>query len=286
MFLISNDKSADLADGVSKILGIKKGDVEKKVFPDGEIYVRILSEIADQSFAVVHTTQTNDDLIELILTLSALSGGGAKNIVCVIPHMIYQRQDSAFFPGEAVSAEVVVRMIEEYCDEILLVNAHFLERGGVFEFAGTKIRNLDAFPLLGGYFSDVKNLVIVSPDEGSMHYAKAAADAVGCPYDHLVKTRLDGETVEMSPKDLDVGGKNIVILDDIISTGGTMKTAAQRLLDQGAKKVVLGCVHGVFTKGFDVFEGYDVVCTDSLPTPLSKISLAPVISEALEDYLK
>jgi ribose-phosphate pyrophosphokinase len=143
------------------------------------------------------------------------------------------------------------------------------------------VNNLDAFPLLGKYFESKKNLVIVSPDQGSKEYAKAAADAVGAEYDYLIKKRLDGENVEMQPKELDVNGKNIVILDDIISTGGTMMRASEKLKEQGAESVSLGCVHGVFTKGTDIFGDTEVVCTDSLPTPLSKVSLAPIIIKNL-----
>ena len=102
--------------------------------------------------------------------------------------------------------------------------------------------------------------------------------------DHLVKHRIDGETVEMQPKKLDVSGKNVVILDDIISTGGTMMKAADMMKKQGAKKVFIGCVHGVFAKGTDIFRGYDVVCSNSLPGKFSKVSLAPVIIEELKRH--
>jgi len=282
MIIFSNQKSDALAKEVASGLRAELGVKERKVFPDGELYVRLMTPVKGQEVVLIHTTQNNDDLVELILTLSALKENGAKRITCVVPHMIYQRQDESFLEGEAVSAKVVLNLIDQFADRIITINAHFMDNGGEGKFGGVKVTNLDAFPLLGKHFSGVKDLVIMSPDEGAMKYAEAAGRAVGCPYDYLIKKRIDGENVEMQPKKLSVSGKNVVILDDIISTGGTMKKAAEMLKSQGAKKVYLGCVHGVFTKGTDIFKGTDVVCTNSLPTPLSKVSLAPVIIEKLK----
>ncbi len=282
MFVFYNQKSEALAKEVAKAVGAHLGRKEVKVFPDGEIYVRILDKPLKKMAVVIHTTQNNGDLIELFFTLSALREAGAHCVRCIIPHVIYQRQDEAFKEGEAVSAKIVLNLINRYADEIITVNAHFLDKGGKYTFGGVKVLNLDAFPLLGQHFKGIPNLAIIAPDEGAMHYAEAAGKAISRPYDHLIKKRIDGETVEMQPKKLDVKGKNVVILDDIISTGGTMIKAAEMLKKQGAESVRLGCVHGLFTKGTNIFGKLEVVCTDSLPTKLSKVSLAPVIIGALK----
>jgi len=281
MLIFSSEKSEKLAEEVIISLSAHKGEIERKVFPDGEVYVRILTPVKGKSVTLIHTTQNNDDLIELILTLSALKDAEAEKITCIIPHMLYQRQDTSFQKGEPISAKVVLRIIDTYADEIVTINAHFLDKPGKTRFEGVRITNLDAFPLIGNYFRDLENLIIVSPDEGSKDYAKEACSEVGCPHDHLVKKRLNGETVEMLPKQLDVVDKNVVILDDIIATGGTMVKAAEFIKTQGAKEVYIGCVHGVFTKGIEVFGPLGVVCTNSLPTKLSKVSLAPVIVEGI-----
>ncbi len=281
MIIFHSQKSGGLAKAVAKGLGAETGEIERKVFPDGEIYIRLMNSVSGEDTALIHTTQTNDDLVELILILSALKDNRARRITCVVPHMIYQRQDEAFLEGEAVSAKVVLKILKSFADEIITANAHFMDEAGRGKFGGVEVTNLDAFPLLGAHFRGVKDLVIVSPDEGSMHYAEAAAKAVGCPYDYLIKNRINGETVEMQPKKLNVKGKNVVILDDIISTGGTMVKAAEFLKKQGAKGVYLGCVHGVFTKGIDIFKGLEVISTDSIPNKLGKVSLAPVIIQAM-----
>ncbi len=282
MIIFHSRKSEPLAREVAAGSKADLGKAERKVFPDGEIYVRLLTPVKGEESALIHTTRTNDDLVELVLTLSALRDNGAKTVRCVVPHMMYQRQDSAFEEGEAVSARTVLGMLDKYADEIITVNAHFLEKAGKSSFGGVEVTNLDAFPLLGAHFKGVKDCVILSPDEGSMHYAAAAAEELGCPSDYLVKKRLDGETVEMKPKELDVGDKSAIVLDDVIATGGTMMKAAEMLGKQGAKKVYLGCVHGVFAKGLDAFKAEEVICTDSLPTKASRVSLAPLVAEALE----
>ena len=282
MIIFSNKKSGALAAGVAKALKMPLGEKEVKVFPDGEVYVRILTKVSGKRVIIIHTTRTNEDLVELLFTMSALREAGARAVVCVVPHLIYQRQDHEFLKGEAVSAKVVLNLISRYADYIYMVNAHFLEKGGKARFGGVALMNLDAFPLLGKHFQSVKDLVIIAPDQGAEHYAEAAGKAVGCPYDHLIKHRIDGEHVKMQPKKLNVAGKNVLILDDIISTGGTMIKAAEMLKEQGAKSVRIGGVHGIFSKGMGIFKGFEVVCTDSLPTPVSDVSLAPLIAEAMK----
>ncbi len=282
MLLFCNQRSRELGERVAKDIGTEIGEIERKRFPDGEMYIRVGERVKGEDVVLVHTTKDNNDLVELILTLSALRENGAERIVCVIPYMLYQRQDTVFLEGEAISAKAVLMMINEFADNIAVVNAHFLERGGRFKFGGVEVENMNAFPLLGGYYKGVENAVVFSPDEGSMHYARSAAEVIGCEYDHLVKKRIDGETVEIQPKKLDINGKNAIILDDIISTGGTMKRAAEELIKQGAKSVHIGCVHGVFAKGVDMFSGMDIVCSDTLPTPFSCVSVAPLVVDLVE----
>jgi len=283
MLLFASQKSGALGKRVAAGLNTRLGKIEKEVFPDGEIYIRILEDVSGRDCVLVHTAEDNDDIIELILVLSALAENRAKRITCIIPYLAYSRQDKAFKPGEAVSAQVILKIIDSFATEIVLLNAHFLGKPGRFEFGGVKITNLDAFPLLAKYFSKVKDAVVIAPDEGTLQYAADAAKVIGCPSDYLIKKRLSGEDVEMKPKNIDISGKNAIILDDIISTGGTVVKALEKLKSQGAAGGYAGCVHGVFSKGTRMFGSLnEVVCTDTIPGDLSKISVAPL----LIDFLK
>jgi ribose-phosphate pyrophosphokinase len=282
MIIISNENSKELASELASITKFKLGKIEKKTFPDGEIYVRILDDVRGHDVAVISTTQSNEDIIELLLTLSALKDNGAKRIFCVLPYMAYSRQDHAFLPGEAISAKTVLTLISTYADKIATINAHFFEKPGNQDFMGIEVENLDAFVLLAKHFKSLSNPVLIAPDEGAMHYAKIAANEMSCDYDHLIKKRLSGEVVEMQPKELDISGKSVIILDDIISTGGTMVKASEKLKESGAKDVHIGAVHGVFSKGTKMFSGLDVVSTNTIQNPLAKVSVAPVIAEFLQ----
>ena len=281
MIILSNEKTSELASELADTTSHKLGKIEKKTFPDGELYVRILTDVANQDVAVISTTQSNEDLIELLLTLSALKDNGVKKILCVLPYMAYSRQDHAFLPGEAISAKTVLTLISAYADKIATINAHFFEEPGKQDFMGIEVENLDAFILLAKHFKSLSDSLLIAPDEGAMHYARIAAKEIGCDYDHLIKKRLSGELVEMQPKELDINGKSIIILDDIISTGGTMVKASEKLKESGAKDVHIGAVHGVFSKGIKMFSGLDVVSTNTIKNPLAKVSVAPIIAEFL-----
>ncbi|MBN2518433.1 MAG: ribose-phosphate diphosphokinase [Candidatus Altiarchaeota archaeon] len=283
MIVLSSKKSAGIAEEVVKSLKATFGRIDTKTFPDGEVYVRIRDKVEGKDIVYIHTAQNNNDLIELFLALSAFKENKAKRITCVIPYLAYSRQDEAFLDGEAISAQTILRSIASYADEIVTVNAHFLNEAGKFEFGGVTLHNLDAFPLLAKYFKHVKKPVVLSPDEGSLYYAKEAASVIKCEFDYLVKRRISGEDVEMQPKHLDVHGKDVIILDDIISTGGTIIRASERLKEHGALGVYVGCVHGVFAKGTGMFkELNELICTDTIPMKLSMVSVAPLIAEYLK----
>jgi ribose-phosphate pyrophosphokinase len=128
--------------------------------------------------------------------------------------------------------------------------------------------------------------MILSPDEGRWDNAKRIADVVGCEADYLVKERLDGETVKMTPKSLDVKGKYVAIVDDIISTGNTIVKAAEQLKKQGAKKIAAACTHAVFAN--NALDRLRRVCdeiysTDTIENETTAVSVAPQIAKMAKD---
>lgn len=285
MIVFSGRHSAKLGLKVSKKLGASFGKTVNNVFPDGEIYLRILSNVSGKECVVVQSTQTNEDLVELLLLLDLLSDLGAERIHTVVPYMGYSRQDKRFNEGEALSAKTVLRLIDSMSDLIYSVNMHFLDHGGVYDYYGVSINNIDAFPLLAEYFKRrLKKPVVVAPDKGSLECAKKAAGIIGCDFDFLRKKRISGEEVVIEAKKVDVHGRDVVILDDMISTGGTVVEAARILRKHGAKTVNVGCVHGLFSKGMDKVkkEVDELVCTDSLDKEISRVSLAPLIADEIK----
>jgi ribose-phosphate pyrophosphokinase len=285
MIVFGLEKSVGLGWEVSKLLKAEQGKLELKKFPDGEYYVKVNSRVKGREVAVVASTRSSDDLIELFLTLDALRGAGARMVHTVAPYLAYMRQDKVFTEGEALSAKTILRILDELSDDIAVVNAHFLDDEGRNVFHGVTIRNLDATPLLAEYFRDkVRKPFFIAPDAGSLQYAKKAAHHLDCDFNHLQKKRISGEEVIIRDKTIPAAGKDIIMLDDIISTGGTILNACRVIRGWRPASISVGCVHGLFLKGVDAFnEVVDrLVCTNTLETPLSKVSVASLIAKDLK----
>ena len=296
MIIFGGSSSIDLAKKVAQnaelsqnaeLDGVYVGEIDVSRFPDGEFYIRILSDVKGEDCVFVQSTQNHDALIELFLCLDTLKDLGAKKIYAVIPYLGYARQDKRFKDGEALSAKTILEIIDRFSDRIITINSHFLKSEGEFEFHGVRVRNLDAFPLVADYFKGrLDSPVVIAPDKGSIEYAKRTSEIIGCEFDHLIKTRISSDKVEVKANDLDVSDRNILILDDMISTGGTIIQAAKFVRSIGAKTVNVGCVHGVFSRGTPRFRGIvdELVCTDTIPTEFGRVSVADLICDDILQF--
>jgi ribose-phosphate pyrophosphokinase len=274
MDLVLCPSSPMLGKRVAESLGVKIAEVQYRKFPDGELYVRVLSE--ENSHILVGSLCSSEDIVFLKLLFDALKG----EITAVIPYMGYARQDQEFLAGEAVSIRAIAKMIEERVERVLTVNIHSNKAKENFR----KLVDLDAMPLIGEHFRE-REVVMVSPDKGSAERVKIAARFANCEWDWLEKRRIDAHTVEIAPKKLDVLGKTVVIVDDIISTGGTVVEAAKRLYELGAKSVETACIHAVladfaaiklFSSGIS-----EITATDTVERIFSKISVAGLLKECI-----
>ena len=284
MLILGGSNSSELAGRISQELGAEVAKVDIKRFPDGEIYVRVVSDVKGKECAVVQSTPDNGSLVELILTLDLLRDLGASRVHAVVPYLGYSRQEKRFQDGEALSAKTVLKIIDGLSDSVLTVNCHFLDAAGEFDFHGIKIRNIDAFPELANYFKEkVGSPFLVAPDEGSLELVKNSAGIIGCGFDSLEKERVSGVEVKTEAKELAVEGKDVIILDDSISTGNTIINAADLIRKQGAKSVSAGCVHGIFSNGLEKLKtaADEVVCTDTVQGEASGVSVAKLIAKEL-----
>lgn len=277
-------ESKKLAEKVAKNTKLKICKIELKRFPDNEIYLRILTNIKGKHCIVIQSTPTSDAFLELILLLDTLRDLGAEKINAVTPYIGYSRQDKRFLPGEAISIKSILNIIFKSADEITTVNAHFLSKLPN-EYKSLKIKNLTAFPLIAKYFKKkLKNPVLIAPDKGALRYTEEAASVLNCNFGYFEKKRISAEKVEMEVKDVDVSGKDAVILDDIISTGGTVLRATEILKNENANSINVGCVHAVLLDGIRKVAKFadEVICTDSIfREKFSKVSLSSIIAENL-----
>lgn len=285
MILIPGSASKKLAENVAKEAKIEICEIERKQFPDSEIYLRVLTDVKNKDCVVIQSTPSNDAIVELLILLDLLHDLKAKSIHTVIPYMGYSRQDKRFLSGEAMSTKTILKILKGKSEKITTVNAHFLSKLSQKDYEGIKVENLTAFPLLAEYFKKkLKSPVLVAPDKGALRYVTEAASVLKCNFGYFEKKRISAEKVNMEIKDLNVSGKDAIILDDIISTGGTMVKTSQLLKEDGAKSVNIGCVHGVINEGLEKVSkvANEVVCTDSIfREKFSKVSIAKLIAGSL-----
>jgi len=285
MIIFSGSSSTKLVSNLLRYTDAEFGRLEVKRFPDNEFYVRIHSSVKGKDCAVIQSIPNHDSLIELLLILDALKDLEAHEIHAVIPYLGYARQDKIFNEGEALSAKTILKLINELCDRITTINCHFLHEDGIFSYHNVTIRNLDAIPILANYFKTIlRNPIVIAPDKGALGFAKEASLIMNCNFNNLNKTRVSGETVETRGKNLFVRNKDVLILDDILSTGETLIKAADIIRRQWARSVNVGCIHGVFSKGTDQFKKeFDrLVCTDTIQNEFSVLSVASLIAKELK----
>jgi ribose-phosphate pyrophosphokinase len=288
MRIILGPASAQLGQRIAEHLKADSVNVAFKTFPDGENYVRLESSVQDEDVAIVQTTSPPQDnrLMQLALMADAAKRNGAKKVTAVVPYLAYARQDKMFLQGEAISAEAVARMLKAAgIDRLITVNVHQEKVLSRFPFPA---KNVSAIPLLAEYFvrKGYKNAFAVSPDKGAIYIAEEARRILGgeCGYLEKSRDRYTGK-VSMEKKAFDVEGKTVIIFDDIISSGGTIVTAAKMLRELGPKKVFVACVHplligeaekDILKAGVD-----EIVGTDSVMSSVSKVSVAPAIGKEL-----
>ncbi len=284
MFVVGGSASQLLSKELAKCLKAKLANVEVRRFPDDECYVRIDEDLDGEDVFLVQTTWPDKNIVELFLLQDAIRQFEISSLTTVAPYFGYARQDKQFKPGEPISARALARLIQMQTDEFITVDVHspFV----IDWFDNVSAKNVPAYPSIGKHLKGKGIELILSPDEGRVENAKRVADIVGCEADFLVKERINGETVEMTPKKLGVNGKKVAIVDDIISTGGTIAKAADQLRKQGAARISAVCTHGVFAKGgLDKLKAVcDEICSsDTIENPTTCISVAPEIARIAQD---
>ncbi len=309
MPVLSGASGAGIAEKLAPLLDMEHVSLESRRFPDGEAYVRVppesIESVRSESVVLVSNTFPDSGIMQTLLllgairdvrkgNLSSLKGEWSGNsedvgpgVFLAIPYYGYARQDKRFSPGESVSAKVVTEVISGFCDGIAILDLHAPE---VLEDMEVPIEFVSSMPEIAENLqSCVSPDFILSPDKGAISRATEVAGLIGCEFSYLEKTRIDPHTIEHTPKDLDVSGKIVAIVDDMISTGGTICRASDALRRQGATEVHAACTHGLFTGGAlsrlaNHVDG--VYTTDSLPNPRASVSAAPALARGLSRLIE
>src|SRR3989339_1175476 len=298
--LFSGSSNTPLAKSVSKILGIPLGNVDLTRFADGEIRPWIQEDVRDKTVFVLQSLSydMDDHIMELCLMGDAIRRSAPKNMIAVIPYMGYARQDRQHRVGEPVSARVIAKFLEvSKFKEVITIDLH---NDAIVGFFQVPVTHLSALSILGEEIQKfhLSDIVVVAPDVGGVKRARNLAYILDVPMVVMEKKRfLDRHDKSEACQIIgDVAGKSVVIIDDVISSGGTIINGAQSLKNSGATSVTVLVTHAVCAG--NAFENVSkapidrMVITDTinwsgkkLPSFVSVVSVAPQIADAINTII-
>jgi ribose-phosphate pyrophosphokinase len=285
LLYFEEDRAA--AEGIAAASGLATALVERHRFPDGELKLRLPPVLPTRVVVLRSLSQPNEKLVELLLVARTARLLGATHMTLVAPYLAYMRQDIAFHPGEVVSQRVVGTFLADLFDAVITVDPH-LHRVATLEEAVPVARAvvLSGAPLLADWIAKhVMNPLLVGPDEESAQWIAQAAVRHGFDYAVCRKIRHGDRHVEVALPATNVAERNVVLLDDVASSGHTLAEAARKLLNAGATRVDVAVTHALFaddalalirTAGVS-----EVWSTDCIPHSTNTVSMASAIANVL-----
>src|SRR5574337_436736 len=285
--LIAFDDEQEIARRLAAALGAELAIVGRHRFPDGETRLRLPAKLPPRVALLRGLQQPNDKLAELMLAAAGARELGVDHLALVSPYLAYMRQDMAFVPGEVVSQRHLGRALAAWFDAVVTVDPHLHRVASMDEVVpGRRSVALSAAPLLGEWAArHAERPVLLGPDEEAAPWVAAAARAQGLQHATCIKRRRGDRDVEVALPDLDFSGREVVLIDDVASTGRTLVVTARALFERGAAAVDVAVTHALF-----VGDAVDdirragvrhVWSSDSVPHPSNAVSLVPMLAEAL-----
>lgn len=289
----------ELAEEISKIMGVELGKSSVNKFSDGEISVSIWESVRGADVFIIQSTSdpVNDNLMELLIMVDALKRASAGRINAVIPYYGYARQDRKAKARDPITAKLVADLLTAAgVHRVISMDLHANQIQGYFNMP---VDHLLGLPIITSYFKEknIDDLVIVSPDHGSVTRARNMAEKLDCPIAIVDKRRPEPNKSEIMNIIGDIDGKNCILLDDMIDTAGTICNAANALRKLGAKDIYAAATHAVLSgpaverlKNANLKE---IILLDTMPIPKEKIisnmnilSVAPLFAEAITRIYK
>jgi ribose-phosphate pyrophosphokinase len=278
---------ADPARRLAQAAGLPFAELEIHRFPDGESRVRLPQPLPSRVLFYCSLDHPNPKLLELALAAVAAREQGAGTITLVAPYLCYMRQDKAFHAGEAVSQHIVGGLLAQWFDEVLTVDPHLHRVHDLSQAVPARraVALSATNPIADFLAQGCDNPLLIGPDEESEQWVASVAARQGLDYRVGRKQRLGDAQVEISLPPAGYAGRNLVLLDDMASTGRTLETAARVLGAQAPASISVVVTHALFVndalerlKGAGVGQ---IWSTDSIPHPTNAIPLAPLLAEAL-----
>jgi ribose-phosphate pyrophosphokinase len=299
LMIVSGEGFPELAEKIADRLDLDLSGVELVKFPGGELYARYLESVRGADMFIVQSLgqPVNENLMQMLIMIDAAKRASAKRIVAVIPWYAYSRQDRKTKPREPITARLVANMIQAAgAERVMTMDLHTGQIEGYFTFPVDHLTAMHTFVdyFVEQGFKDAEDAVVVAPDTGEVKVAKQLAGHLRLPWAIVNKMRDKPDHSEVTHVIGDVAGKRVLMIDDIIATGGTLVNAAERLVEDGATEVRAAATHGEFSG--DAYEKIEdsvireVVVTDTLPLksgrPRSKIktlTIAPILASTIKN---
>lgn len=287
-YLFAGPASRELGERIAHAINAELVEYDFKVFPDGESKIRIITNVQDSNVIVVQSTYppTDSKIIQLLFASHYFSQNGAK-VTAVVPYLAYSRQDKEFLPGEVISIGVIAHLFRNVgIRRLVSVDIHSADAMAQFPFP---VYSVSAIPYLAKYVKQnfsYEKPIVVSPDFGAKKRAEVFAKLVDGSSITLKKER-DKNTgdVRIEKESLDVNGKDVIIIDDIISSGGTVAKAAKILYEAGANEVVACCTHPILVgSAIDVLKNAGIkriIGTNTVSSDYSIVDITNCIVEHL-----
>lgn len=293
--LFSGNSNLPLAEKICDYLQITPGKATVRTFSDGEIFIEIGENTRGKDIFVLQSISTpcNDHLMELLIMIDALKRASADRITAVIPYYGYARQDRKVAPRTPITAKLVADLLTAAgADRILTMDLHASQIQGFFNIP---VDHLYAAPVMLQYIKKFQNdLVIVSPDPGGVERARAFAKRLECSLAIIDKRRDAPNVAQVMNIIGEVEGKQVVIVDDMVDTAGTLTKAAKALKEKGAKQIATCCTHAVLSgQAIKLIENSDIkelVVSDTIPlrkealscSKIKVLSVADLLGEAIK----
>lgn len=284
--------SREFAELFANRINVPLLNIEFTTFPDGESKIRVIEDVRNKRVIMVQSTYPPTDVhIMQALMLSYKISQDGGEVYALIPYLGYARQDKEFLKGEVVSLAVIARLLRSVgVKRLITVDIHSSEGLGYFPFPAYSV---SAIPAIAKYINEHYNLntpVVISPDFGASTRAEGLAQLINSEYIVLSKKRdrLTGE-VSIEDRTLNLEDRDVVIIDDIISTGGSVQKATLLLKKYGARKIITACTHPIMVS--NALERItsagveEVIGTNTIPSPVSKVDVTPIVAEYFKSIM-
>ncbi len=294
MKIFSGAAHPGLAQRIADYVGVPLGDATVTSFPDGETFVRINENIRGRDVYIVQPTSppTNQNLMELLIMTDAAKRASSDRITAVVPFFGYARQDRKDQPRVPITAKLIANLLTAAgVDRLITVDLHAQQVAGFFDIP---VDHLYSLPVLIGHLRkmDLKDTVVVSPDVGGLKMASAYSQALGSDLAIVAKRRKSATEIEALYVIGEVEGRDVLLVDDLTETAGTLTSAAKLLKRHGANRIFAGVSHAVLSdiafERLQTSEIEELICTDSVPVrhrddcKITEIGIAELLGEAIK----